>query len=239
MLIIPQPNTNAYGRGGIDEYTNLMVHPVGADAATNFVDDGRLNLALTPAGNAQIDDSSAPFVGGRSILLDGTGDRIGVADNAGLDLGVSGNPFTVETFVNAAAHSGVRVMISKGGGSAGWSVTNGHMWLLFNDGSTLRFMWNAAGTPTNINTTAPSTGAWAHVAATHDGTNIRLFKDGVLSATSGSVSGITAPTTRNIFNIGDSPSTDGAFNGRLAGIRVSKGIARWTSNFTPPTRPYW
>jgi hypothetical protein len=239
MLIIPQPSTNAYGRGGIDEYTKLMVHPVGADGANNFVDDGRLHLAITPSGDAQIDDSSAPFVGGRSILLDGTGDYLTVANHADLDLGISGDPFTLETFVNAAALSGNRCLIGRGGGAANWSVTNGHMWMIINGGSTLSFQWNSAGSTGSISTSAPSTGAFAHVAVTYDGTNIRLFKGGVLSNTSGSVAGITAPTTRNITRIGDTASDDARFNGRLAEIRISKGIARWTSNFTPPTRPYW
>jgi hypothetical protein len=28
------------------------------------------------------------------------------------------------------------------------------------------------------------------------------------------------------------------FNGWIDEVRISKGIARWTSNFTPPTAPY-
>ena len=29
------------------------------------------------------------------------------------------------------------------------------------------------------------------------------------------------------------------FKGWIDEVRVSKGIARWTSNFTPPTQPYY
>jgi hypothetical protein len=38
--------------------------------------------------------------------------------------------------------------------------------------------------------------------------------------------------------LASSPASRVDFNGWLDEFRISKGIARWTSNFTPPTAPY-
>jgi hypothetical protein len=40
-----------------------------------------------------------------------------------------------------------------------------------------------------------------------------------------------------VFEIGAQNGSN-YFNGWIDEVRISKGIARWTSNFTPPTQPY-
>lgn len=86
-----------------------------------------------------------------------------------------------------------------------------------------------------------SANTWYHLAAVRDGSNVHLFIDGVAQV-------LTADTPIGSNDVGDisavlavgADSTDGteSVNGWMDEVRVSKGIARWTSNFTPPTLAY-
>jgi hypothetical protein len=84
------------------------------------------------------------------------------------------------------------------------------------------------------------TGAtWYHVALTYDGSTRRTFYNGVLvfSIASGNVAAAN-PTT---LEIGWAHGQTGGlypFNGAMCGWRVTKGAARYTANFTPPSLPY-
>lgn len=63
-------------------------------------------------------------------------------------------------------------------------------WGLYNIGGNINLRLRKGSTNTNITTPAPGDGAWHHYAGTYDGTNSRLYLDGTLVATSGTV---TAP----------------------------------------------
>ncbi|MBR9675550.1 LamG domain-containing protein [Candidatus Woesearchaeota archaeon] len=77
---------------------------------------------------------------------------------------------------------------------------------------------------------AISYGGWHHIAVVEDGDNYYLFVDGVLEdSTTDTDRPANYPT--NIL-IGDN------YKGLIDEVRVSKGVARWTTDFTPPTQPY-
>lgn len=62
-----------------------------------------------------------------------------------------------------------------------------------------------------------------------------MFVDGNL-INQAPATGIIADTSESIY-IGSRKGTSYFFNGYLDDIRITKGLARWTSNFTPPTAP--
>jgi len=81
---------------------------------------------------------------------------------------------------------------------------------------------------------------WVHVAAARAGTTLRLFIDGTLDGsatnstsfvddTNGTYPPIIATTG---FTWG---STTPALNGYMDDFRITKGVARYTASFTPPT----
>jgi hypothetical protein len=83
-----------------------------------------------------------------------------------------------------------------------------------------------------------SIGNWNHIALVRNGNNWNGYFNGIsyLSFSSGSV--IPDPTlTSQFFKIGQNGGS-GWFNGDVDEFRISVGIARWTSNFTPPEYPY-
>ena len=84
------------------------------------------------------------------------------------------------------------------------------------------------------------TGNWHHIAITRQSDNyFRLYLDGVLKSTSSSAFNDNLAHVADLF-IGAYPNalSDDRFDGLIDEFRVSKGIARWTANFTPPTSAY-
>ena len=86
-----------------------------------------------------------------------------------------------------------------------------------------------------------SNNTWHHVAITGDNGTLRLFVDGNLGDSATSASSYYPPTDFDI-HIGDRPSgsVNGTtyFNGYMQDIRITKGLARYTSTFTPPTEAF-
>lgn len=80
---------------------------------------------------------------------------------------------------------------------------------------------------------------WYHIALVRNGNNWHLFLDGDEKA---------METIDYTLFSGTSPARIGVivaastfvnyFNGFIDELRVSNGIARWTSNFTPPSAAY-
>jgi hypothetical protein len=79
---------------------------------------------------------------------------------------------------------------------------------------------------------------WHHYAAVRGGNTVYLFLDGNLEGTA-NVAGVTFNDSSNKMVIGRPGEYGGDYaNGWIDEFRFSKGIARWTSNFTPPTLEY-
>jgi len=85
----------------------------------------------------------------------------------------------------------------------------------------------------NINVAAPPISKWTHIALAFDGTTYRLFYDGILQ---GSSTTLLANNTLSSFRIGATYDGSRPFNGYISNLRILKGTALYTSNFTPPTR---
>jgi hypothetical protein len=63
-----------------------------------------------------------------------------------------------------------------------------------------------------------------------------LFIDGVLVSSATLAGALT--TNANPVYIGARSDGTGALNGRIDDLRITKGVARYTANFTPPTAPF-
>lgn len=198
----------------------------GADASTTFTDSELTpTKSVTAVGNAQIDTAQSKF-GGACGLLDGSGDYLTVGDHADWDFGTG--DFTIDMWVRFNALGSDRAIID---------VNNGEtvgVWLKWTTSNVLRV--KVASTTRDF-TWSPSTNTWYHVAVTRSGTNLRAFVGGTQIGTtltdSGDITGGTVGVTIGAQNGGSN-----ALNGWLDEVRISKGIARWTANFTPPTSEY-
>jgi len=85
-----------------------------------------------------------------------------------------------------------------------------------------------------------SNNAWHHIAVVRDSsTTIKLYADGVLKATQAILSGdIVGPSaTLSIGGNSASATNEGASTGYISNVRITKGQALYTANFTPATTP--
>jgi hypothetical protein len=159
--------------------------------------------------------------GYQSVYFDGTGDNLNVAANTALNLGTG--DFTVECWVYYNDTSINKGFVSRYALSTGWTLRYDGG-LNFTNGDT-----SLANYPMT-----PLGERWYHYAATRSGTTLRLFIDGVqvTSATNSTNLDTTAALT-----IGSLSNSLWFFNGYISNVRVLKGTALYTGNFTPSTTP--
>ena len=77
---------------------------------------------------------------------------------------------------------------------------------------------------------------WYHGAVTRSGTTFNSFLNGVLSASTNTSSAAIYNSTDQL-TIGNVTDLSTPFSGYMACIRITKGVARYTANFTPPSLP--
>lgn len=222
----PPPPTDPY-------FSNVvtLLHMDGADGSTVFTDVK--GHAFTAVGNAQIDTAQSKF-GGASGLFDGSGDYLTTPDSADWDFGTG--DFTVEFFIrfNALPSSNAHTFVGNYvSGTSGWYVQ------FRNDSPGARLTFGSSGdTPQNDFTWSPSTATWYHVAVARASGTVRAFVDGnqIGSGITNTedISGSTGVLMVGGLNLGPIQY----INAYLDELRITKGVARYTANFTPPTEPF-
>lgn len=183
---------------------------------------------ITANGNAAQSIATVKF-GPSSGFFDGTGDYLTTPDSS--DWNFPG-AFTVECWLYILGFSG-----SGHGPMLIDRATTGYAWFI---GSNKSIQWNRSNAiaemTSGINQVVA--GQWYHLATTWDGsTTYRMFKDGnqIASATS-STAPSTAAETLRIGNWRSGSAYD--TNGYIDDFRITKGVARYTANFTPPTAAF-
>jgi hypothetical protein len=213
-------------------YNVLMISGEGVDASTSIIDE--TGKAVTAVGTAQIDTAQYKF-GQSSILLDGNSDYLSLADSA--DWYFGSNDFTIDTWVkfnDLPSAGNYRILCNQG------ATVNLWYFGIYNNSGTLQLVFNAevasVGTIQARKDTAFSTNVWYHLAVIRTGNTVRLFRDGVQVGTDTTATG-EVPNVADTLNIGVySGDASTYLNGWLDDIRISKGLARWTSAFTPPLK---
>ena len=107
--------------------------------------------------------------------------------------------------------------------------------LLYLNGSN-SILWHNDSGSTAINGGTVSASTWTHIAVVRSGSTITLYKNGTASGTQTSGQ---AFTTAGLLRIGGGIVGNGNdFNGYIDDLRITKGIARYTTTFTPPTSAF-
>jgi hypothetical protein len=175
---------------------------------------------LETVGDAQISTSVTKF-GTGSLKFDGTGDYLSVPASTGFQFGTG--DFTIEFWVYTNSTS------------AGTQFVNLNSNLEFiigtNDGNNLEYYTNNY---TRINSgTNLTNSVWNHIACSRASGTTRLYLNGTQVGTSYSDGGSYSST--NGIIIGKRSDSSLSVNGYLDDLRITKGVARYTSNFTPPS----
>lgn len=217
----------------------FLVSADGNDASPALADEGPIGHTITLLNDAQKDTAQKKF-GTASLLLDGVDSYGRAADHASWEFG-SGD-FTIEAFMRLDAAAN---LVSGHTICSQWTSTSaqrGWRFLFINNALSFRFTTDGlAGTQvTTDRAWTPTRGQWYHVAVSRSGNSLRLFIDGVQQ-------GATVTTSATIFNsttfmrIGAEDAAGvltNVFNGHLDELRITKGVGRYTANFTPPTAAF-
>ena len=214
---------------------SLLLPFDGSDTATSTSDESDNSHTITFAGTAQLDTAQKKF-GTASLLLDGDSDYIQVADHDSFDFD-AGN-FTAECWIRFAALGNNTIFSHWANGTAS---SMSYYLTYFNSSGILRLGYYLGGNLDSTYSWSPSTGTWYHIALERSGTTIKVYIDGTsvisVSASTTALRDSEDPFRVGVFNDGSTGSTtlEWYFNGHIDDLRITKGIARYGTNFTPPT----
>ena len=215
--------------GGDVNYNDvlLLLKMEGSDGSTTFIDSSNGNRTVSRFG-ALISTDQFKF-GGSSGEFDGSNDYLTVPISS--DFVMTGD-YTIEGWFYAYATSGDTI-ISQ------WP-TNGAvgaygLWIYQN-----KLRWDTR--PSNNltysldSTSTISTGQWYNFAIVRSGTTQSMFINGTLESSNTmtdtvGLSNVT-PTIGRFITAGD------FMNGYIDELRITKGVARYTSNFSVPTAAF-
>lgn len=223
---------------GFDSYTKLVSHFNGSNGQTTYT--AETGQSFTFIGTAQLSTAQTKF-GTASVLLDGDSDYLTLPDSD--DWSFADGDFTIDFWIYFNSLTGEQDFVCHhADGNNYWSCYQQY-------GSTKLAMdfWiggvRKGGYILSANA-GYSTGSWYHFAFVRNGSNGLIFINGTrYSVADGNLTESVAFGTNDVGNVAGTIKfgaygTTANVNGYMDEVRISKGIARWTSNFTPPTSEY-
>lgn len=199
--------------------------------SNRFVDNSTNAYAVTVTGSPSV-QAFQPFPGattwsgsvlGGSGYFDGSGDYLTAPSDAALAVG---STFTVECWVYRTVGSTVQWIAGNNAGSGSTS------WLLEieADNTVYGGGWT---TGTQTSSTVP-VAAWTHIAMVCNSGSLKIYINGVQSGTAATSIDFTTSATTYIGRYSGGTRN---LTGYISNLRVLKGTALYTADFTPPTSP--
>ena len=204
-----------------DSNTLLLLHM----DDTGLTDSSSNSHTVTLAGNAARSGTQSKF-GSYSLLCDGTGDWLRVADSSDWDFGTG--DFTVEAWIYPTDSSAYRAFI----GSGSWGGPN-YDWLFDHTNTsppTIRWhLYNGSSAPGTSDATTIALDTWTHMAACRSGSTTTVYINGVAH---GTLSGSENVTSNGDLYIGARGAGGEPWKGHIDEVRFSDN-ARYSGTFTP------
>ena len=192
----------------------------------NFTNAGILDNAmmndLETVGNAQISTSVKKY-GTGSMYFDGTGDWVSCPASPQW---LMAGDWTIECWIYPNSVTGVQVLVETRN-----RTTNASPCMYLN-GTNLVI---DTGTASVVSAGTITISTWQHVAATRSGNSWRIFING--TQVGSTTTNTTSYTTAYGCCIGSSYYNE-HYNGYIDDLRITKGYARYTTTFTPPTAAF-
>jgi hypothetical protein len=212
-----------------DQYfsnVSLLIHADGT--GSNFVDSSSSPKTISVSGVTQ--STAQSKFGGSSAYFDGNS-FMTVPYSTALDL--STGDWTVEAWwlPQGGTDPNIISITTLGNTYAQVRITAYSV-------SNFRLLCGQNGNWINTNTGGTwSNGNWYHLAAVRSGSQFYLFVNGTLAINYASSASLTSGNAATYIGVVDSSGVN-KVNGYIDDIRVSKGIARYTSNFAVPTAAF-
>ena len=198
---------------------------------TDFADLSSYNHTPTESFNgAQYVQTSVAQFGG-SAFFDNNDDYVTYDNHSSFIFG--SEDFTVEGFFNSSEVGSDGLIGVWGGPSSGLRC-----WLIsFSLGNLYAAFSTDGNSATSLNSgVSVSTGQWYNFSFTREGSTFRLFVDGVLKATATNSSSLKNSSQDLAVGSNNQSLTSLEYFGYLDDIRITKGLALYTTAYTVPTQ---
>lgn len=228
ITAIPTAPSSSSGTGLLLSFTNAGIF------------DNTAKNNLETVSNAQISTTQSKF-GSASMYFDGSGSYLTLSTSPINTLG----DFTIEGwFYSATATTAFQELFGFLGDSG---LTSYGLNLVFGNttpagSSCLLLQATTTGSSWSINTTSAtgvtSNSTWMHIALVRSGGSFIVFVGGNAVITSTAISATTPLYAGTINRVGAAAINQYYSNGYFDDFRVTRGYARYTSNFTVPSAPF-
>jgi hypothetical protein len=229
------PDVSTCTGGGDPDFSNvvLLMHFDGVSGSKQFID--QKGHSVTSAGTATLTGVQSMF-GGASLSLANPGVQAAyLSSPSSPDWDLSSGDSTVEAWImptNTPTQNLALLSQSPAQGTGQWIIHIANGWSLDvqdNGGS------NDVSTSGGI-----TTGVWQHVAIVSSSGQTLLFINGQLQAQgfSNFYNVQSVPLYIGAANLDTYPGGDYGWNGYIDELRITKGVARYTSSFAPPSQAF-
>ena len=202
----------------------LLLPLDGSNGATATSDSSNDNRTITFLSSATIATAQSKF-GGSSLYIPDGSSRITTPGTSSMN---AAGDFTMEVWIYNSSSNDYPTLLENGASSNSLAI-----YLANTASSQVVKMWNN-GSATNFSSTLPQN-EWYHFALVRSGSTVKIYVNGTADSTTRSDSNSYAFGS-DTLHIGGHPSlTSYGFQGYLDDFRLTIGLARYTSNFTPPT----
>jgi hypothetical protein len=200
--------------------------------------DSTMQNNLETVGSAQISTTQSKF-GSSSLYFNGSS-TCTIPGNPSLTLGTA--DFTIEMWVYSASQSSGGNRTIGNGAGASWGA-NKWIFTTTTPGNLNKFTWhfwnyNSGGSDILVSTSASNNSTWTHIAVTRSGNTFRMFVNGVLETSLTSSASVDGGVASQLTLGNSGVAGDSSWTGYLDDLRITKGLARYTTTFTPPTSAF-
>jgi hypothetical protein len=217
------PNTTP-----LQTVANTVLLMNGTDSSKSGAFDNAMQQEVIFTGNAAISSAQSKF-GGSSLSFNGATTTGVTIPNTQIPPWGASN-WTIEAWIYPTAASQSAMLLShrlnvsvygpiviwlESGVLALYATTTGSSWNIGASGGT------------------PSANTWSHIAVVRNGNTFTMYLNGTAVANT-SASGALSSTTYP-FVIGSGATSGYQFSGYMQDVRITSGVARYTTTFTPPT----
>lgn len=217
-----------------DGDVTLLLRGDGEDGATTFPDSSPYDNTATAFAGAKVSTTQKKY-GTGSIALVSDGDHVIVPAVEGGPLDIFQGDFTIEMWVYPTNVTSQRVIFAHS-----WvGATTGGIRVFFNSGK-LTVQCDPLGWSDIISSNSVSANTWIHIAVCRQGNFGFICLDGQVRATS-TANWVTRPVVLSELMLGGSVTSglQGTWlRGYVDGVRITRGLARYTSAYTPPTAAF-
>jgi len=205
---------------------SLLLHGDGTNGSTTIIDSGPSPKTVTAFGDAQISTAQSKF-GGASIAFDGSGDYLtGPSNNADFNFGTG--DFAMEAFAYPVESRIGIIFCYRSNQQDG--VTFGQY----------NTQWFAKVGDATLIAGSLTLNSFSHIAAVRASGVLTLYVNGTSASSISSAPYNLTGSASHVVRIGalsEIPSSL-PWKGYIDDLRITKGVARYTANFTPPTAPF-